>query len=601
MVREANNGAGMMKQDYDYDVVIIGGGPSGSTCSTILKKYNPGLRVLILEKEKFPRDHIGESQLPGINTVLVEMGVWDKVEAAGFPIKIGASYTWGKNNDQWDFDFFPVEQWRDEPRPAKFEGQREYTAFQVDRGIFDKILLDHAREMGVDVREETLVTEVQRDGDRITGLKLQDGSVVTGKYYVDGSGVVGSIRRAMDVGVWVPDQLKNIATWAYWENAEWALEIGVGATRVQVRSLPYGWVWFIPLGPTRTSVGVIVPAEHYKKTGLTPEALYKKGLSEQPEISKLLRNATMDGEIQSCKDWSQLCDRLYGDNWFLVGESAGFADPILAAGMYLAHQSSRDVAYTILELERGQLDADWLRKRYDDRTRGCIKTHIRFGQFWYSANGCFTDLRDYCSEIAKSAGLKLTPAQAWRWLSQGGFASDNPNKALFGLWDVEAAKGTIQKCLGHDQVDEIKYTIDEFNVFKLNLKGAKKDMLGDLVDGRIVTSPCFRRGERVLPTIGFYGDVIRVLERESSMEKILPMFMRIAAAYGKTGQRAVGLAYMLIQTLEAMVSDGWVNCTVDKSKPLLNRKGSDHMIRWANETVEAMKAQNPDVSYTQNI
>ena len=85
------------------------------------------------------------------------------------------------------------------------------------------------------------------------------------------------------------------------------------------------------------------------------------------------------------------------------------------------------------------------------------------------------------------------------------------------------------------------------------------------------------------------------------MEKILPMFMRIAAAYGKTGQRAVGLAYMLIQTLEAMVSDGWVNCTVDKSKPLLNRKGSDHMIRWANETVEAMKAQNPDVSYTQNI
>ena len=120
-------------QINEVDVAIVGGGPSGSTVATLLKKYNPELSVMILEKAKFPREHVGESQLPGISAILDEMGVWDKVEAAGFPIKIGASYTWGKGDEAWDFVFYPAEEFVDEPRPAKFEGQRRYTAFQVER------------------------------------------------------------------------------------------------------------------------------------------------------------------------------------------------------------------------------------------------------------------------------------------------------------------------------------------------------------------------------------------------------------------------------------------------------------------------------------
>ncbi|MBL8745264.1 MAG: tryptophan 7-halogenase, partial [Phycisphaerae bacterium] len=127
-----------------YDAVMVGGGPGGSTAATMLLKYNPALKVLVIEKEKFPRDHIGESQLPCISQILDEMGVWDKVERADFPIKLGASFTWGRDNDQWDFDFYPVEHWQDEDRPGRFAGQRRFTAFQVDRSIYDKILLDHA-------------------------------------------------------------------------------------------------------------------------------------------------------------------------------------------------------------------------------------------------------------------------------------------------------------------------------------------------------------------------------------------------------------------------------------------------------------------------
>jgi flavin-dependent dehydrogenase len=173
----------------EFDVAIIGGGPSGSTAGTLLKKYNPDLKVGILERETFPRDHVGESQLPPIMRILHEMGVWDKVEAANFPVKVGATYRWGKSPELWDLEFIPAEKYENKPRPAKFEGQRQLTAFQVDRSIYDEILLDHAAEMGCDVHEATKVTEVQRDGDRVTGLVLASGETVTARHYIDASAV----------------------------------------------------------------------------------------------------------------------------------------------------------------------------------------------------------------------------------------------------------------------------------------------------------------------------------------------------------------------------------------------------------------------------
>src|SRR5471030_3177304 len=139
----------------DCDVAIIGGGPAGATAGVLLKKYNPDLRVTVFEREKFPRDHIGESQLPAISSILNEMGCWDKVEAANFPIKIGSTNRWGKNPELWDFEFVRSEDFIDAPRPGKYEGIRRSTAFQVDRAIYDKILLDHTAEMGVDVRQGT--------------------------------------------------------------------------------------------------------------------------------------------------------------------------------------------------------------------------------------------------------------------------------------------------------------------------------------------------------------------------------------------------------------------------------------------------------------
>ena len=112
----------MSDQTPDFDVAIIGGGPAGTTVASLLRKYNPDLSVLILEKEKFPREHVGESQLPLVSHILAEMGVWEKVEAANFPIKLGVSYTWGQVSEPWEFDFFPAEELRHHDEAAAFHG-----------------------------------------------------------------------------------------------------------------------------------------------------------------------------------------------------------------------------------------------------------------------------------------------------------------------------------------------------------------------------------------------------------------------------------------------------------------------------------------------
>ncbi len=571
---------------YDCDVAIIGGGPTGTTLGTLLKKYNPELHVVILEKAKFPRDHVGESQLPGVSAVLDEMGCWDKVEKMGFPIKVGASYTWGRDNDRWDFDFYPVEHWKDEQRPAQYAGQRLKTAFQVDREIYDNILYEHAKECGVDVRDETGVSEVLHQGDRVTGFKLTNGETITATHYVDGSGANGFLKRAMGVGSWEPTELRNIAIWDYWRNADWAVEIGVGGTRVQVRSLSFGWIWFIPLGPDRTSVGLICPADYYKESGLSTEEIYKKAISEQEDISALMTNATPEGKLQSCKDWSHLADRLIGENWFICGEAGGFADPILAAGLNLAHGSARDLSYTILEIERGVISPEWLRNRFDERNRKNIGQHIRFAQYWYAANGCFGDLKEHCQSIAREAGLTLKPEDAWRWLSQGGFASESPGLPLLGSFDIGSAREVID--LFNKDTTEMSMEIDKANVFELNLEGATLDVMGIPEAGRVKIVDCYKRDERVLPLYKWYEIVRDALVYAKELPKVLNYFKaRIQVLPIPLDQRSLALD-LAMQTLETMILDDWVKASLDPSVPRLNRQSEGNIIRQGADSDRAL-------------
>ena len=577
----------MASNNGNYDIAIVGGGPAGSTTATLLKKYAPEMRVIVLEKEIFPRDHIGESMLQPICKVLDEMGVWDAVEAAGFPIKIGASYTWGRDNERWDINFYPIEKWRDEPRPAKFEGQRQHTAFQVDRSVYDKILLEHAQSRGAEVRQGTRVDEVLTKGDRIEGLKLANGETIRAQYYVDGSGTMALFRRALGIGIDPNLELRNIAVWDYWRNADWAVEIGVGATRIQVRSLPYGWIWFIPIGPTRTSIGVVCPAEYYKESGLTIEELYYQSLQRQRDIWKLLANAKPEGRLTTCRDWSHLADRIVGENWFLCGESAGFADPILSAGMTLAHQSGREAAYTILELRRGEHDSTWLRQRYDEKNRGTIRQHIQFSQYWYAANSCFTDLTAHCASIAREAGLNLEPEEAWNWLAQGGFATESEFHAVAGSYDPAGTKKVIE--LFDPGKRKASWLIDGYNVFKLDLRGAKTERIGVLNQGRIHAMPCYIRNGARLPVAGVYADVIGVLRQSSELATIIELINKAVSRSPSTHlvtRQGIYVAYF--QVLEVMAQEGWIERKLNDNQPTM-RMGDVADVRLSRETNEVLR------------
>lgn len=540
-----------------FDVAIIGGGPAGSTVGTLLKKLNPAWKIGIFEAVKFPRDHVGESLLPGACQVLDELGAWNEVEAAGFPVKLGGLYRWGMTEELFPLAFLR-EPYSDAPRPAKYEGQRRLTAFQVDRSIFDKILLDHAASAGCRVFEETPVARIDHDGDRIVGLELGRSDLpdpfVKADWYVDASGNRAMLRKTLGIGVDAPTALRNIAIYDYWQDANWGTREGVDGTNIHVMSIRWGWIWFIAMGRTRTSVGLVTSADYYKKSGLSTEELYLKAISEEPVISKLLAPARREGNLKADSDWSYIADRLVGENWFLAGDSGGFADPILSAGLTLAMTGAQKVAYSIFEVSRGKLDAAWIKSEYDRIQRGNIRDHIRFADYWYSTNARFTDLTEYCAQIAGDAGLDLSPDEAFRWLGIGGFSNDagDNESPTSGTFRLSTVKGLIGSFAG----DSPDWKITKIDRIRLNLDGAVKETAASYRRGGIEPLECYRRGRSRLFLRGLNVLVINAMQSDENAARI---FKRI---YAGLKSRASGNEQMLqltiLEVMEAMLLGGWI-------------------------------------------
>ncbi len=554
------------------DVAIIGGGPAGSALGTLLRKYDPSLEVAIFEMERFPRDHVGESLLPVVPRILNEMGVWDKVEAADFPIKVGAKFRWGNAKDEGlvDLLFLPEGRLQPEPRPAKYVGQRTATAFQVDRSVFDKILLDHCRSCGCKVFEEAKVVHVVREQDRIEHLVVSKRGSSTGEeqiveadYYVDASGGSGVVRSALDVSVESPTLLRNIAIWDYWQNAEWAERVGVGGTFIYVLSLGWGWLWFIPLSPTRTSLGVVTSAEYYKKSGESTEQLYQRAISEEPHIAALVAKGHRENSLRATKDWSFVADRMCGENWFLVGDAAGFADPILSAGMSLAVSGARRAAYSILEMRRGEAEPQWIRDEFEWVQKKNLRNHIRFADYWYAANAKFTDLKEYCSQIAEDSGITLDAESAFHWLGTGGFSDEITGVPFIGTFRLHP----IQRLMGRFSGQRAPGEIARCNIFELDLEGAEEHEGATYRDGRVLKIPCLSRDGKVLPLHQFYGLVYKALQQE---REIRPITERIALQVRREGVALTqDLRQFCMETLEAMIAEGWVKAFYDPAVPML--------------------------------
>jgi hypothetical protein len=436
--------------------------------------------------------------------------------------------------------------------------------------------------MGCDVRQRTRVIRADVHEDSVTGLVLETGQTITARHYLDASGHAGILRRPLGIAAPPSTNLQNIAIWDYFQNADWAVEIGVGGTRVQVISLGYGWIWFIPLGPTRTSVGLIVPKDYYRDAGLSTKALFARALGEDSRIASLLKNATSEGNLQSTKDWSFLAERHVGQNWFLIGESAGFADPILAAGMTLAHVGAKEAAYTILALEAGDHDPEWLRSAFDTRQRKRIGNHIMFADYWYTANAQFTDLKDYTQKIAAANGYSMSPEQSWAWLAQGGFIGEQL-RVGHGGYPLSAVKDAHALMTG----GTVESSVAKNNVFQLDLSGASwqdKPLYGE---GKITKMPCFVRGEKALPLAGVMQATLDILQLSSKLPDILQMIAKLAQHSQEDPDFMQNVVQMIPVALEGMIADGWVHASFDPDLPLVSPPPMATGIYWNNDPVQA--------------
>jgi hypothetical protein len=256
---------------------------------------------------------------------------------------------------------------------------------------------------------------------------------------------------------------------------------------------------------------------------------------------------------------------LAGENWFLIGESAGFADPILSAGMTLAHTGARECAYTILELDRGNHDAEWLKSNYEDNQTRRIAQHIRFGDFWYSANGIFTALEEYTGEIAADAGIDLDPKLAFNWFAGGAFTDDVLGQVSIGGFDLAGARQMAQRLLNADYVWELS----KYNRFKPNLEGAKKVAIPSYSNGQITSVQCYVRGARRLPIVGMFDAWLNIMETQNDIQTMVSA-MQSQLSRQMDPQAAELTLNQAIQSLEVMISHGWVRASYVPSKPLLN-------------------------------
>lgn len=335
----------------EVDVVVVGGGPGGSTLASLIAMQ--GTRVLVLEKETFPRYQIGESLLPStIHGVCRLTGVNEKLAKAGFTHKLGGTFKWGANPEPWTFAFGVS---------PKMTGETSH-AYQVERSTFDKILLDHARELGAVVRENCAVTGVLTTGDRVSGVTYTDPDgverSVQAKYVVDASGNKSRLYR--DVGTREYSEFfRNLAIFGYFEGGKRLPAPSSG----NILSVAFdgGWFWYIPLSDSLTSVGAVVRRELADKVQGDPEESLSALIAECPLISEYLSDATRVtegryGEIRIRKDYSYHNTKVWRPGMVLVGDAACFIDPVFSSGVHLATYSALLAARSINSVLAGTLD-----------------------------------------------------------------------------------------------------------------------------------------------------------------------------------------------------------------------------------------------------
>src|SRR6516225_3345988 len=352
-----------------YDVAIIGGGPAGSTTAALLARA--GRRVIVFEREKFPRFHIGESLLPFSMKAFTRLDLHEKFLRAGFLKKFGGEIIGACSENGTKFYFK--------------DGYRSQTdhSYQVTRGDFDKVLLDHAVECGAEVHEETSVDRVEFLNEGVDLDVRSDGSPrsIRAHYVIDASGRTSVLGRQFQIKK-TYDHLQKLSIFAHYDGV-WRAEGIDGTLTVLIRAIDR-WFWLIPLTAERTSVGVVLDSETFRKSKLKAEDFLEEALAEQPIIAKRMTNARRVSQVYVEADFSYRSARLHGDRWLLAGDAAGFIDPIFSSGVFLAVFSGELAADALNEVLDHPRKAKRLFPQYERAVNRGMDVYLRFVNAWYT-------------------------------------------------------------------------------------------------------------------------------------------------------------------------------------------------------------------------
>jgi len=334
------------------DVVVIGGGPAGSTVSTLLAQQ--GVRVELFERERFPRFHIGESLIPETYWVLKRLGMLPKMQRSHFVRKHSVQFVNASGKLSAPFYF------RDN-KPHECS-----QTWQVVRSEFDQMMLENAREHGVAAHEGVRVFDVLFEGDRAVGVKVreEDGAFrdVRASVVVDASGQAGLIQNRLRLRVWDP-VLNKGAIWTYWEGAYRDTGRDEGATMVLQTANKNGWFWYIPQHHNIVSVGVVAPFDYLFKNRGSYEQTYEEEVERCPAVKQRVAPGTRVTGYFATKDYSYRATKVSGDGWVMIGDAWGFLDPLYSSGVLLALRSGELAADAIVEgLARGDTSAAQLGK-----------------------------------------------------------------------------------------------------------------------------------------------------------------------------------------------------------------------------------------------